>query len=126
MEMSQIDLSKPPLIDEGGLLARLWRDIVEKNGMIHKLDNLVGEYVAESNRKGNVKRRKSKHTLITNICSEAMTWKVFLELLELSKFKSIEISVKVTDQRGNTSVHVLPITMSAIGGEGDDGKRTDD
>ena len=123
--MSNIDLSKPPLIKEGGLLTRLWRDVVEKNGLIHKLDNYIGEYVAKCNESKQVTRRKSKHTLITNVCSQSMSWKVFLELLELAKFKSMEITIKVTDQRGNTSEHVLPVIILGIGDEDDD-KCTDD
>lgn len=113
--MSKIDFSKPPSMDEGGLLAKIWRDIVDKNYLIHKFDYLISEYVSKNNNQNQVIRRKNKHTLTTNVCSSAMTWKVFLENLELSRFKSVEITVKVTDQNGHSTTHILPINMTRIG-----------
>ena len=113
--MNNIDISKPPSMKEGGLLAKIWRDIVDKNYLIHKFDHIITEYVSENNSKANMIRRKNKHSLITNVCSPEMTWKVFLENIKLARFKSMEITVKVTDQNGHSTTHTLPINMAGIG-----------
>lgn len=122
--MSKIDLSKPPSMNEGGLLAKIWRDIVDKNYLIHKFDYLINEYVSKNNNQNQVIRRKNKHTLTSNVCSPTITWKVFLENLKLARFKSVEITVKVTDQNGHSTIHTLPINMTGIG-EIEDGITSD-
>lgn len=94
---------------EGGILAALWRKILKDSGFYNMLGMMVSRYVSDTDSmadKVKASRRKTKSTLISNICSSDMTWKVLLDLIfNFLHVKKITISIKLLHQNGIETVH---------------------
>lgn len=118
--------------NESGVLAQLFRYIIIDNNFIPALDMLVKRYVEDTTRKEvNLQpvKRKTKSTLLSNIGSEEMTFKTFLDLLfNFLRVRKVNISVKLTFYNGNETIHSISVDKGDydIGGEGgiDDDKPT--
>ena len=98
---------------EGGILASIWRQIIKQLNLMPALDYLVARYISKSKRLENKipsMKRKTKSTLIKNITTTDMTWKVFLDLVfNLLEVKRIRLDITLTHANGEetrTSVKI--------------------
>lgn len=109
--MDNIDFTQPPTSDEGGVLSKLWRKILTENNFTPMLGYLINRYVNKHNSDSNsVIKTKSKSTLIYNIASTKMTFKVFLDLVfNFLRAKKLTISIKVEFANGMESVHTIAV-----------------
>jgi len=111
--------------NEGATLAKLWLKVLEESNLIHAVGPLIDRYVNKSNSMKSVKR-KTKSSLIKNIHSKDMTWKIFLDLMfNFINVKKIDFSVKITFANGDTRVVNLPIDHNNLDGEIDETKNSE-
>jgi len=122
MSENKIKIQKSVSNTESGILAKLWRNILEETGMVNSLDYMVKRYVNESN---SIKsgKRKTKSSLINDITAPAMTFKTFMDLLlNFVKVRKVELVVKLHYANGDTSVHSVAVAGNTVGEEREEGK----
>ena len=130
--MADIKFDKEPSNNEAGLLATLWRNILRDNNMSPEfLSLLVDEYINTTHKLesdgGDVKplKRKSKSTMINNITDTQMTIKTFMDLLlNLIKVRKVAISVKLTYNNGDETVHTVVVNNKNNKGKKNDRDNT--
>jgi len=113
--------TKPLDNTPGGVLAGIWRKIVEKGGhdkaMGHYIDKFMST-VSGVDENGNKTEkvnasmlRKTRSSLTNYIHAPTMTWKTLNVLLfELLKVKKVELYMKVTHTNGKSVDISVPIT----------------
>lgn len=117
--MADIKFNNQVSNNEGGVLAMLWRKILKERNFISILPVLIDRYLREQDLKEeklgvNIKK-KNRSTLITNIMSSEMTFKVFYDLLKnLIRVKKIVIHIEITTMNDVTSIHSLPVAGASI------------
>jgi hypothetical protein len=127
--MSKISISGPTNQSEGGVLASLWRNILEENKYIHILDVLVNRYLRKSAdislRSKNIKRQ-SKSTLINNITAPEMTIKTFMYLIfNLIGATKLTLTIKLTYANGGETLHTVEVDSGDMLEEGEENERKD-
>lgn len=109
--MERMKLS-PILNEEGGVLAILYRKILSDRGWDKEaiLRSFVSSYEAKVNiDNNNTGKNIDKSTVITNMVSGKMTWKVLVHLLfSVHKFKKFRIVIETVDLYNRTHVHQTP------------------
>lgn len=100
--------------NEGAILAKLWLLVLEETNLKNAVIPLINRYVNKSNSMKSVKR-KTKSSLIKNIHSKDMTWKIFLDLMfNFINVKRIDFHMRITHANGDTSIVTLPIVHNNI------------
>lgn len=90
---------KDPKNKEGGVLVKLWRDLVHKSKLGPSMNVMINRYLnkATVNKVGGNATKKTRSSITKDISAEAMTFTTFLHLLfNLVGVKEMTISVKVT------------------------------
>lgn len=102
---------------EGGVLARLWRNILRENNLLPKLDYLVLRYVRKTDLmtdRVQAVKRKHKFTLTKNLTDTEITFKTFLDLLfNLLEVKQVNFTVSLKFANGEKSVHTISVDSKA-------------
>lgn len=128
--MQDFDLNKPPNKNESGVLALLWRKILKENNFMPALGMLVNRYMREQDQaalKQPTLKKKNRATLITNITAPEMTIKTFFDLVfRFIKAKKITITVKVTYNNDDTSVHSISVDGSNFQHEHEENENVDE
>ena len=84
----------------GGLLARLFREILKTTGLLNSVPVLIEKYEKNSN--------KDFSQIQASALSEDMTWKNFVDLLlNLLEVKSFVIKIELTHKSGKVTEHKL-------------------
>lgn len=122
--MREVDFNKPVARTEAGVLASLWRDVLDKLNLIPALDILIKRYLNESEKKTQSiqsVKKKTKSTLVSNITASGMTFKTFLDLLfNFLRVKKVHFSIKLEYYSGDETVHTITVDSAAIDNEPDD------
>lgn len=114
--MADFDLDKPCSNNEAGVLAALWRKVLNDLGINHlaRLSVFIDKYLQKTDPlNGEVAnlRRKNKSTVNKNIVATEMTFKTFMDLmLNLLNVVKIDISVKIYFPNGEHSVHTITVS----------------
>jgi len=111
--------------NEGGLLARLWKNVLLDNNLSGAIPHLVTRYVTKT-MKMDVKnaKRKTKSSLLENINSKEMTWKTFTNLIfNFINVRKMDINIKLTLSNGDETYHNLSIDNEKNKKEKADAKR---
>lgn len=128
--MSDFKFDKPIDNNESGILARFWRKIVLENNYEPSLGLLVKRYIDTNDfLAGRIEnhRKKTKSTIMSNICASGMTFKTFLDLVfNLLRAKKLDISIKLTTHSGRESIHSISITNDQIAKSLDEDKEIDE
>ncbi len=117
--MADIKLGDNIAQNEGGILTKLWRNVLKDNNLEPALSYFVTRYVTKSNKidSENV-RRKTKSSLINNITASEMTWKTFTNLIfNVLLVKKMSINIKLTMPNGDTTFHNVLIDNNNPGEE---------
>lgn len=94
--------------DTNSLLARLFRKIMMETGFINSADSLLETFVRNS-KLGNAKG-KEKTAASTQISTELMSWKVFVDnIFNYLQVESATIVIKLNHGKGKITVHELPM-----------------
>lgn len=127
--MSDFKFDKPIDNNESGILAKFWRKIVLENNYEPSLGLLVKRYIDTNDfLAGRIEnhRKKTKSTIMSNICASGMTFKTFLDLVfNLLRAKKLDISIKLTMASGRESIHSLSITNDQVSKSVDDEKEVE-
>lgn len=108
-----VGFEEPTSNNEGGILACLWRKIIDEAKFKGSLNILIDMYLKRADvtdgRVSNVKR-KTKSTLISNIVSSEMTFKTFLDLvIRVLRVKKLVISIKLEHRDGRETEHHVTV-----------------
>lgn len=115
-----------PAATPQGVLARLWRKIIEENGLEHNLGYLVTRYVERTGESSKNIRRKTRSSIEADITSNELSWKKFTHIIfcYLGAVR-VDLTVKLTFATGKTSVHTVGLKSSdskAVSKDIDDNK----
>lgn len=114
---SNLDFDKHPIAaNEGGILVHLLRSLITKKNYQGKLGYFIDRYGNKANKNtSSYAKVKSKSTVINNLISPSITFKVFIDLLKnLFNVKNLTIIVEAEFPDGQkTSSHVT-FTMDDI------------
>jgi hypothetical protein len=95
---------------EGGILSNLWRKILKDLNITNKIPALVVMYLNKENMKSVKLKKKSKTSLVNDITSSNMTWKVFLNLIiNLLNVNKMTFTVTLEFKNGEKSVHSIDV-----------------
>ena len=124
IQMREVDFNKPVVRTEAGVLAALWRDVLDKLKLIPALDILIKKYISDSDKKAmsiQSVKKKTKSTLVANITATGMTFKTFLDLLfNFLRVRRVHISIKLELYNGDESVHSVTIDSASVADELED------
>jgi hypothetical protein len=116
-----------PVVDnsEGGVLAKLWQNILIDTGFFQNREYLINSY-AKRNIKTSVKSAKTQavSSIKANAYATSMSWKTFISLIKnlLIGIVKVEISVKLYKKNGDFTVHHTVIDPLQDEEELDNGK----
>lgn len=115
--MSKVKLEKEPSNNEGGILTRLWRDMLETKRQTFRLDNLIGNYLRDnvdiSNRSNTIKRL-TKSQLSNIITAPELTFKSFWYLTtEVLKAIKFTMTIKLTFANGDETYHTIEVNNNS-------------
>ena len=104
---------------EGAVLGKLWRKVIADLSIASRLKLLIDMYATKTggiSSRVATEKRKTKASLVNNIISEDMTWKVFYDLLHnVVGVKKFAISIKLYHANGSVTVHsVLALKPESI------------
>ena len=104
--------SSPILNEEGGVLALLYRKILNDRRWDNEatLKTFISNYETKINAENNnTGKNIDKSTVITNMVSGKMTWKVLVHLLfAVHRFKKFRIVIETVDFYNRTHIHQTP------------------
>ena len=95
---------------EGGILVRLWRNILVESNMIHGINTMVTRYINAGKNSIAAKNSKTKSSIEKNISSDNMSWRIFVDLLfNVLKVKRMHITITLTFPNGTSTVNHLVV-----------------
>lgn len=107
--------------NEGGILARLLRGIINNKGWSNKIGFFVDRYGNRQKNANQYSKVKSKSTIITNLTSPSITFKVFIDLLKnVFNVKKMTIIVEAEFSDGEKESTFVTFTMDNIKEKEDD------
>lgn len=100
----------------GGVLAKLFRKIMQEAGLMSAYDVLVDRYVHKTSMHNvSAVERKTKSTLKANLTSSSMTFKTFTDLIFVFiGAKRMDITIKLTYPNDDVSVHNLSVKSNIL------------
>lgn len=112
--MTDINLNNETSNNESGVLAKLWRKIIDDKHLKDALPYFVSRYIkGYSITSGDVKsiKRKTRSTIVNNICATEMTFKTFLDLIfNFLCMKKVDITITLTAHNDETSTHTISLS----------------
>lgn len=101
--------------NEGGILARLLRGIINSKGWTNKIGFFVDRYGNKQKNSSQYSKVKSKSTIITNLTSSSITFKVFIDLLKnVFNVKKMTIIIEAEFSDGEKASSHVTFTMDNI------------
>lgn len=110
--------------NEGGILSRLWRNVLLDNNLTSSIPFLITRYVSKT-MKMDVKnaKRKTKSSLLDNINAQEMTWKTFTNLIfNFINVRKMDITIKLTLSTGDETFHNVTINNTNNGKKEEDAR----
>lgn len=105
--------SDPISGNEGGVLARLWRNILKDLNLSNSIPQLVQVYTNKKERIGSsaAVKLKAKSSIINDITSGDMTWKVFFHnMFYVLNVKRMRISITLEHPDNTETIHHITIS----------------
>ena len=102
-----------PENNEGGILAKLWADIINANNLNNSLGFLTSRYLEKTKvqkTSGDSATKKTKSTITSDIKSNKMTFTTLVHLLyNLLNVKEVTFTVKIKFSNNEESVVSVPV-----------------
>jgi len=96
-----------------GALAQLWRNIVKDTGIGNNIGYLITRYVKRNSPDSKTIKRRTRSTIEADISASELTWKKFTHILfEFLGVVRMDISVKLTYSRGNSTLHTVGVVST--------------
>jgi hypothetical protein len=110
--------TKPLELSENGVLAKLWRDFIEKNNLYKHMRNIKLRRYNDKTQvsiSGDVIKTKKKHSIENDIESGKMTFPVFSHLMfNLMEVKDLTITITSTLDNGEVTINTISIPNPKI------------
>ena len=104
------DLTKPVKSnEEGSVLARLLRSVINELNLVNRIDFLVTDYVRRG--KNTATKHKTKSSMISAITADTLTWKQFVDIIfNVLRVESISITLTLKHRNGSKSLHSIDVS----------------
>lgn len=110
--------TKPLELSENGVLAKLWRDFIEKNNLYKYMRNVKLRRYNDKTQvsiSGDVIKTKKKHSIENDVESGKMTFPVFSHLMfNLMEVKDLTITITSTLENGEVTINTISIPNPKI------------
>jgi hypothetical protein len=100
----------------GGLMARLWRQILLDTSMeLGKLEHLLQRHIERGRRAGtdpSIVNYYNKGNLRRELAKPTMTWRVFIKALRVIDIVHVRFAVELTHRGGKRTLHGIDVNLA--------------